>query len=185
MYHGPLRTNTPATRVNDDLELVSKYHEILNAHAGKFVNQHYRHQLIQEPTNSQGTYFQSDFLNYSFVYVITESVGDYPYPFFSEKTWKAMLSGMPFMIVGCRNSLQTLQSFGFKTFNHWWSEDYDSLPTVAERIDAMVNELKKLSELNHESMTLMKKEMYSTLKHNFEHVDVFRNNDLDNIKKSV
>jgi len=185
MYHGPLRITTPATRVNDDLELVTKYHEILNAHAGKFVNRHYCHPMVKEPPNSQSTYFHSDFLDYSFVYVITESVGDYPYPFFSEKTWKAMLSGMPFMIVGSQNSLKTLQSAGFKTFGQWWSEDYDSLPTVAERIEAMVNELKKLSKLNHASLTSLKKEMHSTLKHNFEHVGVFRNNDLDNIKKSI
>jgi len=185
MYHGPLRTTTPATRVNDDLELDNKYHEILNAHAGQFFNKRYCHPLIPGKSNDLPTFFHSDFLNYSFVYVITETVGDYPYPYFSEKTWKAMLAGMPFMIVGSKNSLQTLQSVGFKTFDHWWSEDYDSLPTVAERIDAIVNELKKLSKLNYKSLTSLKKEMHSTLQHNFEHLGVFRKNDLDNIKKNI
>lgn len=185
MYHGPLRITTPATRVNDDLELVNKHHSILNAHADKFVNKTYRHQMIHTAPDGQYKNFYFDFLNYSFVYVITETVGEYPYPYFSEKTWKAMITGVPFMIVGSKHSLQTLQSFGFKTFNNWWSEDYDALSTLAERTEAVVKELKKLSELNHASLISLKKEMCSTLKHNFEHIGVFRNNDLNNVKNTI
>jgi hypothetical protein len=185
MYHGPLRTTTPATRVNDDLELVNKYHSILNAHADKFVNKTYCHPLIHQVPNDQHKLFYCDFLNQALVYIVTETVGEYPYPYFSEKTWKAMLAGVPFMIVGGKHSLQTLQSIGFKTFSHWWSEDYDSLPTVAERIEAIVYELKKLSELNHASLISLKQEMWPTLQHNFEHLNVFRNNDLNNIKKNI
>lgn len=185
MYHGPLRTTTPATRVNDDLILNEHFYDIKLKHRHLFVDKNYQHPLINGGTNDIDTRFISKFLRNTFVYVITETVSEYPYQFFSEKTWKAMLTRMPFMIVGSRNSLCELQSFGFKTFNNWWSEHYDTLPTSAERIESMVIELKNLSKLDSKVLMQMRTEMQSTIDHNFNHIAIFKNNDLDNIKNKI
>ena len=185
MYHGPLRTTTPPTRVNDDLILNKYFYDIKLKYQHLFANKNYQHPLIQGGKNDETTRFTSNFLKNSLVYLVTETVSEYPHRYFSEKTWKAMLTKVPFMFVGSRNSLQELQNFGFKTFNKWWSEHYDTLPTAAERIEAMIIELKKLSMLNARDLLQIRLEMQSVLDHNFNQISIFKNNDLDNIRNKI
>ena len=83
------------------------------------------------------------------------------------------------------SSLQRLQSFGFKTFSHWWDETYDKLPTSAERIEAMIVELKKLSELDHKKLLDIRLEIESTVNYNFNQLRSFKDKDLDNIKNII
>lgn len=185
MYHGPLRTTTPPTRINDDLVLTQEHHQLLNTHAYKFRGQTYQHTLIQGNCNDPQTEFVAPFLLNSLVYVITETVGEYPYPYFSEKTRKAMLTKMPFMIVSSQHSLKKLKSFGFQTFDRWWCEDYDQLPIAADRISAVVGELKKLSTMDAESLRLVKTEMACVTHHNLHQLRLFKTKDLDNLQKNI
>ena len=64
----------------------------------------------------------------------------------SEKTSRAIVLRNPFIVLGDRGSLLTLQRNGFRTFSNVWDESYDLLPTFKERADAAVNLLK--SEAN-------------------------------------
>jgi len=57
--------------------------------------------------------------------------------FVSEKTFKAIASRSPFIIFGNRGSLKTLKDLGYKTFDKWWDESYDDLPTW-KRYDAII-----------------------------------------------
>ena len=83
-----------------------------------FKNQYYCHKLCSQNSNEIQNHFNNDFsfVNKSLIYLITESVAEYPYPYLTEKTWKAMFYQTPFMIVGPKHSLHLLQSFGFQTF---------------------------------------------------------------------
>ena len=184
MYHGTLRTTTPPTRVNSDLVLNSHYHEILNKHRYLFEGKNHQDPKITTLPYDKNHY-STDFLKNSFVYLITETVSEYPYPYFTEKTWKAIVTQVPFMIVGSQNSLTQLHKFGFKTFNKWWKEDYDNLPTSAERIEAVVIELEKLSKLDVESLTHIRQDMQETLDYNFNHLKIFKRQDLDNVQKRI
>jgi hypothetical protein len=185
MYHGPLRITTPPTRINDDLILNAHFFDIKLKYQHLFLEKNYKHQIIDGDSNDSNTRFDAAFLKKTFVYVITETVSEYPYPYFSEKTWKAMLNKVPFMIVGSQYSLQRLQSFGFKTFSNWWDETYDSLPTAAERIEAMVIELKKLSELDYSNLLDIRLKIESTVNYNFNQIKSFKDKDLDNIKNKI
>ncbi len=185
MYHGPLRTTTPPSRINDDLILNAHLFDIKLKYQHLFLEKSYKHQIIDGDSNDYDTRFDASFLKKTFVYVITETVSEYPYPYFSEKTWKAMLNKVPFMMVGSQHSLQQLQSFGFRTFSNWWDETYDSLPIAADRIEAMVIELKKLSELSHASLLDIRLEMQSTVDHNFNQIKCFKDKDLDNINNKI
>jgi len=185
MYHGPLRTTTPPARINDDLILTERFHDIMSKYQHLFRDNNYQHPLIVGGSNHWNTKFNADFLKKTFVYVITETVSEYPHRYFSEKTWKAMVTGVPFMIVGSQNSLQELQNFGFKTFNKWWSEHYDTLPTTAERIESLVIELKTLSELDNKTLLQIRSEMQSTINHNFNQLKIFKNKQLDNIRNKI
>jgi hypothetical protein len=135
MYHGPLRITTPPASVNDDLVLNSYFYKILGQHSYLFKEKSYQDPSIVGIRVKN--LYEVNFLKKSFVYVVTETVSEYPYRYFTEKTWKAMVAKVPFMIVGSQHSLTQLHKFGFKTFDQWWSEDYDNLPTSAERIEAL------------------------------------------------
>lgn len=57
----------------------------------------------------------------------------------TEKVFKPIAAGKPFLLVaGCEN-LKYLQSYGFKTFNKLWSEDYDIIADPKERINKIFN----------------------------------------------
>ena len=43
----------------------------------------------------------------------------------TEKTWRSLNYGRPFVINGPKFSIKHLQDLGFETFSDYWSEDYD------------------------------------------------------------
>jgi hypothetical protein len=45
----------------------------------------------------------------------------------TEKTWKAIYLGVPFVISASKHHLKTLRDMGFKTFNSVINEDYDEM----------------------------------------------------------
>jgi hypothetical protein len=59
--------------------------------------------------------------------------------FLSEKTGRAIALRNPFVVLGDRGSLLTLQRNGFRTFSNVWDESYDLLPTFKERADAALH----------------------------------------------
>ena len=185
MYHGPLRTTTPPTIFNDDLIHDEYSHKLISKHQEFLLEKNYRNPSIVGEKDSKATYFNASFLEKSFVYVITETVSEYPYPYFSEKTWRAILCKMPFMIVGSQHSLKQLKEFGFKTFDKWWDESYDNLLTTKERISHIVKNLEILSKLSLNGLTQIKKSMIPVLHHNYEHIKTFKNTDLENIRNNI
>jgi hypothetical protein len=185
MFNGPLRTTVPFTRINDDIDLKESQFKILLQHQSTFVNQNYRDNKIPNGVDRVGPEFVTNFLQNSFVYVITETVGDYPYPYFSEKTWKAMICGVPFMLVGSQYSIKTLREFGFQTFSRWWSEDYDSQLCVADRIESIASELQKLCLLDFNALKQLQQQMSDVIAHNQKHLLEFEKKDLANVRAKV
>ena len=185
MWHGPLRITKPPVRINDDLIIDDRFWQILCTHQNEFIGNNFHHLSVLGGKNDKDTYFLAPFLKNSFVYIVTETVGDYPYPYLTEKTWKAMVSKVPFMLIGAFGSLSKLQEFGFKTFNSWWNEDYDQLPAVSQRIEAVVKELKILSTLSTTELIEMRKDMAPIINFNFNHLTTFKSNDLVNIQKKL
>jgi hypothetical protein len=57
----------------------------------------------------------------------------------TEKTFKPIAMGMPFVIVGTQGSLRYLRSYGFKTFGDLWDESYDDKSDYTTRIDKLVD----------------------------------------------
>jgi len=100
--------------------------------------------------------------------IITETLTDNNVIFFSEKTWKTIGVGHPFMIVGSMGILQELQNQGFKTFSRWWDESYDQMENLRDRVQIIVNETKKLSKLSLDSRKQIHSEMQDTLTYNLE-----------------
>jgi len=80
--------------------------------------------------------------------VITETTYENGDVFLSEKTFKAIAHGHPFIIVGPAESLQQLILLGFQTFNGIIDETYDTIYDNNERMAAIVAELKRINALD-------------------------------------
>lgn len=180
-----LRTSIPFTRFNNYLDLSANQQEVLTTYSGHFVGNSFVDPSIQGGSNHSETRFNAEFLKNSFVYVITETVGDYPYPYFSEKTWKAMVTGCPFIMINAQYSLSKLQEFGFKTFSEWWDEGYDTKNTVADRIESAVNILNEFSQRSITELQEIRSTMSDVVEYNRTHIATFRNLDLENITNQI
>lgn len=86
--------------------------------------------------------------------------------FFSEKVWKTVGVGHPFMLVGNPGALKKLREMGYQTFMTWWDERYDEVEDLETRIQMIVGEIKRLSNLSVDELKQMRTEMHPVLVHN-------------------
>ena len=105
----------------------------------------------------------------TFISVVTETLTDPGTLFFSEKIWKPISLGHPFIVLGSKNSLQHLRDLGYQTFNEWIDESYDNEPDLYKRTVLIVEELKKLSKKSISELTEMRKNMHEICTHNRKH----------------
>lgn len=108
----------------------------------------------------------------TFVSIITETLTSDKTIFFSEKIYKSIAVGHPFMVVSSPGFLKELRNRGYKTFDRWFDESYDDLPKMEDRVFAIVKEVKRLSTLSLEELKSIREEMIPVLQHN---QDVFLN----------
>lgn len=71
--------------------------------------------------------FQANFYKKIAVDIVAETTFNYPYPFITEKTYRAFSSLRPFIIIGPYGTLKLLKSFGFQTFSAIINESYDEI----------------------------------------------------------
>jgi len=108
----------------------------------------------------------------------------------SEKLSLAILSKIPFVVLGDRHYLQHLKKLGFKTFDKFWSEDYDHkneddrIGVLATTINDIINFFHcKADEYNN---TIYSKEMQEILEHNYNHYkNVYAPTIFDRILKTL
>ena len=101
----------------------------------------------------------------TFLSLVSETLAD-DYLFFSEKTYKPILVKHPFILFAGTNQLMKLKEFGFKTFDKWWDESYDSEPSVVNKCKKIINILLELNQLSTEQLKTMREEMLPILDHN-------------------
>ena len=95
--------------------------------------------------------------------------------FLSEKVFKPIACNHPFIIMGNKGSLEKIKSLGYKTFDGFIDESYDTLPTF-ERYDAIINTIKKIS--NIEDKISWYESMREILEHNYKilQASIFKEN---------
>ena len=97
--------------------------------------------------------------------IIIEMDPAQPVRFLTEKTFKPMAYGMPFMIFGNRNSLKRVRELGFKTFPEWFDESYDEEENFTLRLNAMLDSYEKFLSEEHSI-----EEIRDALEHNFNRI---------------
>lgn len=66
----------------------------------------------------------------------------------TEKTIKPLFAGHPFIVFADRHFLKNLRSLGFRTFETVWSEEYDTIEDIDQRIDAIIDLLNNLHDFD-------------------------------------
>ena len=103
----------------------------------------------------------------SFVYVVTETCYWEHKCHLTEKIFKPIVSRMPFILVGCAFNLEYLKSYGFKTFDKWWNEDYDCITDPIERMESVGKLLESICSRSEDELKQMLIEMEDVLEHNY------------------
>jgi hypothetical protein len=70
----------------------------------------------------------------------------------SEKTFKAIVNQHPFILVAMPRSLEELHDLGYKTFSPWIDESYDQEEDDVKRTLMIMEEVKKLCNLQSEEL---------------------------------
>jgi hypothetical protein len=85
--------------------------------------------------------------------------------FLTEKTLRPIGAITPFIIHGPVNFLQNLKELGYKTFDRWWSEEYDMYGHQL-RIYKIQEVIRQISSWSIEKIQTINEEMQPILKHN-------------------
>ena len=104
----------------------------------------------------------------SLLYLVTETVATGRRHHLTEKTFKPIALGMPFVIVGTQGSLRYLRSYGFKTFGDLWDESYDDELDDTKRIEKIAQVLKLLDGLEEHRQDLFES-AWEIVEHNWNH----------------
>jgi len=104
----------------------------------------------------------------SLLYLVTETVATGRRHHLTEKTFKPIAMGMPFVIVGTKGSLEYLRSYGFRTFEGIWDESYD-LAEDDVRIERIASLLRSLDELSPEGKQDLFDQCQEVIEHNWNH----------------
>jgi hypothetical protein len=105
----------------------------------------------------------------SMLYLVTETVATGRRHHITEKTFKPIAMGMPFVLVATQGSLEYLRSYGFKTFGHIWDESYDAIQDDRDRIRAVSSLLQTLCDLSVEERIALYQDCHETIEHNWNH----------------
>lgn len=109
-----------------------------------------------------------------FCAIINESEFYRPTPVVTEKTINAIKAGRPFIIVGAPHCLEYLQNLGFKTFNDFWDEGYDTELDHISRLTKIIDIINNIDQLTIEELQQLYDTMLPLIKHNFNHLFYLR-----------
>jgi hypothetical protein len=95
-------------------------------------------EIYLEPAPYIDTYFS----------LITETVFDYPYSFRTEKIWKPIAMGHPWIAVANAGYYRDMHRLGFKTFGHLIDESFDQIEDSQKRIERIAEVVADLCKQN-------------------------------------
>lgn len=101
--------------------------------------------------------------------VVSETAFDQSVVRFTEKSLKPLLGFHPFLVLGAAGTLRLLRELGFETFHPAIDESYDDIESGVERIDCLVQEVKRLCALPAPDAEAWRSSLSGILEHNRRH----------------
>lgn len=105
----------------------------------------------------------------SLIYVPTETVYFGRRTHITEKTFKAIALGMPFIMVAAAGSLEYLRSYGFRTFGDIWDESYDNETDDFARLTQLCKLLSDIDQSSPREKQQIFNHARSAVEHNWNH----------------
>lgn len=110
-------------------------------------------EIYIEPATYIDTYFS----------VVTETVFEYQYSFRTEKIWKPIAMGHPWIAVANPGYYRDLKNLGFRTFGHVIDEHFDLVEVPQDRIEYVANVVEDLCK---QDLAAFRSECYNVCKYN-------------------
>lgn len=107
--------------------------------------------------------------NESLLYLVTETIIRSDCVHLTEKTFKPIAHGMPFILLAPPGSLEYLKKYGFQTFSPFIDETYDTEENVFTRIELIIKELSRLDKMTRKQKQSLFQDMIPIVQHNYEH----------------
>jgi hypothetical protein len=129
--------------------------------------------LIEMSDNITLSHASADYCTEDFVLtdisIVLETVAADTKIHLTEKTLRPIACGHPFMLVAGPGSLEYLRSYGFKTFSPWIDESYDQEQNIVKRMQLIVKEMSRISNLPVFQKNYTIKQLKKIAKHNKNH----------------
>jgi len=103
--------------------------------------------------------------------LVAETVFDYPYSFRTEKIWKPVAMGHPWIVVSNQGYYRDMHNLGFRSFGHVIDESFDSIENNQDRLARIAQVVEDLCK---QDLAAFVKECYNVCKYNQRHLAEMR-----------
>jgi hypothetical protein len=160
-----METVRPAQTLDPYYE-VDRYQQNTN----RAMDQAYiKHQLFDQEWGE--IYLKAEPYQDTYFSVVTETVFEYPYSFRTEKIWKPIAIGHPFIAVSNAGYYRDLHNLGFQTFGHVIDESFDQIEDNQLRIERIAQVVEDLCQ---QDLALFQQQCYNVCKYNQQHLSEMR-----------
>lgn len=125
------------------------------------------------PLNTTPSYYSADFdaddYNAADIEVVLETLFDDNRIHLTEKSLRPIAMAQPFILASTAGSLEYLRSYGFKTFGDVWNESYDSIKDSTQRLIAIADLMKQITNWNSNTRERKLAEARAIANYNQEH----------------
>ena len=108
----------------------------------------------------------SDCYTDTYFSLVTETVFDYPYSFRTEKIWKPIAMGHPWIAVANQGFYRDIHNLGFKTFDGIIDESFDQIERSQDRIERIAQVVEDLCKQDLDQFLAT---CYNICKYNQQH----------------
>jgi len=103
--------------------------------------------------------------------LVSETVHRVPYSFRTEKIWKPVAIGHPFVVIANQGYYRDLHNLGFKTFGHVIDETFDQIENNTDRMERVATIVEDLCQ---QDLASFLNECYNVCKYNQQHMAELR-----------
>jgi hypothetical protein len=100
----------------------------------------------QSSSDASATYDSIDY-NDCWIDVVAETLFDDSRLHLTEKILRPIACGKPFILLSTCGALSHLKSYGFKTFDKFWDETYDTIADPIKRMESIINTMQTIANL--------------------------------------
>jgi hypothetical protein len=109
--------------------------------------------------------------NHTYFSLVTETVFVHPYSFRTEKIWKPIAVGHPWIAASSRGYYKDIRNAGFQTFKHVIDESFDQIDNNQDRLERITMVVKDLCQ---QDLVKFLNECYNVCKYNQQHLAEMR-----------